>query len=227
MKLLILEDDQELNKNLTSQFEQLGFAVDAFFNFKKAWVQVSEFWREYDCIVLDINLPDGNGFEFCQKLRENDIGTPVVIMTAREKVSDKIHGLNIGADDYLTKPVDFAELAARVRAVIRRNSKDPLPVLEVGNLKINPQTQRVKLNKEPIELTSKEFAVLELLARHKDEVVTRTMIMEHVWGSDFETFSNVIDVYIKNLRNKIDKKHGQKLIHTIRGSGYRLSEKNK
>lgn len=225
MKIFILEDDKQLNQNLKLLFKRQGFAADTFLTFDDAWRQISEFWREYDCIVLDVNLPDGNGFSFCEQLRQQQILTPVVIMTARQHVKDKIHGLNLGADDYVTKPIDFEELLARVRAVIRRNSKNPLPVFVIGDLKINPQTRRVTRNNKPIELTSKEFSILELMARHDDEVITRIMILEHVWGSDFETLSNVIDVYIKNLRTKIDRGHKQKLIHTIRGSGYRLSSK--
>jgi DNA-binding response OmpR family regulator len=225
MKIFILEDDEQLKQNLKLLFKRQGFAADTFSTFKDAWHQISEFGREYDCIVLDVNLPDGNGFTFCEQLRQHKINTPVVIMTARQNVKDKIHGLNIGADDYVTKPIDFEELIARVRAVIRRNSKNPSPTFMIGNLKINPQTQRVTRGKKTIEFTSKEFAILELMARHYDEVITRTMIMEHVWGSDFETFSNVIDVYIKNLRSKIDLGQKQKLIHTIRGKGYRLSDK--
>lgn len=225
MKIFILEDDQQLNQNLSLLFKRQGFAVDAFLTFNDGWRQIEEFWREYDCIILDVNLPDGNGFSFCEQLRQQQIKTPVIIMTARQHVKDKIHGLNLGADDYVTKPIDFEELLARVRAVIRRSNKNPLPTFTIKDLKINPQTQRVTRKNKSIKLTSKEFAILELMARHDDEVITRTMIMEHVWGSDFETLSNVIDVYIKNLRAKIDRGHKQKLIHTIRGSGYRLSAK--
>lgn len=175
--------------------------------------------------MLDINLPDGNGFEICEKVRKQENTTPIIIMTARDAVSDKIKGLDLGADDYVLKPVDSLELIARVKALIRRNSKKPLPVLTIGDLEINTQTRRVIRAGTEIELPSKEFAVLELLARHSDEVVTRSMLMEHIWGSDFETFSNVVDVYIRNLRRKIDAGSQKKLIHTIRGGGYSLSDK--
>jgi two-component system copper resistance phosphate regulon response regulator CusR len=180
--------------------------------------------NEYDSIVLDINLPDGNGFEICEKVRKQENTTPIIIMTARDAVSDKIKGLDLGADDYVLKPVDSQELIARVKALIRRNSKKPLPVLTIGDLEIDTQTRRVIRAGQEIDLPSKEFAVLELLARHSDEVVTRSMLMEHIWGSDFETFSNVVDVYIRNLRRKVDTEGKKKLIHTIRGGGYSLSD---
>lgn len=223
MKLLVVEDDQQLSHNLTQQLEAEGFAVDAVGTIAEASVQMEEFSSEYDTVVLDITLPDGSGFDLCEHIRSLKIKTPIIMMTAKDTTSDKIKGLNIGADDYVTKPIEFQELLARIRAMIRRNSKEPLPELSIGGLSINPQTQLATRDGKVLDLTSKEFSVLELLARHSDEVVTRTMIMEHVWGSDFETFSNVIDVYIKTLRQKIDKGRKQKLIHTIRGSGYSLS----
>lgn len=225
MKLLLVEDDLRLSENIAKHLKKNLFAVDTVFNIEDASFQIEEFANEYDLILLDINLPDGDGFEFCQKIRQQGCSLPIIIMTARSEVSDKVKGLDLGADDYISKPVDFSELVARVRALIRRNSKDPAPVLSIDNLSMNPQTQLVMRNKKTIVLSSREFSVLEFMMRHHDEVITRTMIMEHVWGSDFETFSNVIDVYIKNLRKKIDTKGEQKLIHTIRGSGYSLSDK--
>lgn len=223
MKILIIEDDLVLLNTTKDQLEKAGFGVDTASSAEDGLFQTEV--NQYDAIVLDINLPDGNGFEICKKLREQHITTPILIMTARDGVDDRVKGLNLGADDYVLKPVDSQELIARVKALIRRNSKTPLPILKVSDLEINPQTQRVERAGKEIILPVKEFAVLELLARHSDEVVTRTMIMEHVWGSDFETFSNVVDVYIKNLRKKIDITGSKKLIHTIRGGGYSLSDK--
>lgn len=223
MKILIIEDDRSLLENTQTQFIKLGFGVDAATTAEEglSFLDVNE----YDSIVLDINLPDGNGFEICEKIRKQENTTPIIIMTARDAVSDKIKGLDLGADDYVLKPVDSQELIARVKALIRRNSKKPLPVLNIGDLEIDTQTRRVVRAGAEIDLPSKEFAVLELLARHSDEVVTRSMLMEHIWGSDFETFSNVVDVYIRNLRKKIDAGSQKKLIHTIRGGGYSLSDK--
>lgn len=223
MKILIIEDDRNLLENTQSQFAKAGFGVDIAATAEEGRILLDV--NEYDSIVLDINLPDGNGFEICEKVREQENTTPIIIMTARDAVSDKIKGLDLGADDYVLKPVDSQELIARVKALIRRNSKKPLPVLTIGDLEIDTQTRRVVRAGTEIDLPSKEFAVLELLVRHSDEVVTRSMLMEHIWGSDFETFSNVVDVYIRNLRKKIDSGSQKKLIHTIRGGGYSLSDK--
>lgn len=223
MKILIIEDDRSLLENTQTQFIKAGFGVDTASTAEDGLSLLDV--NEYDSIVLDINLPDGNGFEICEKVRKQENTTPIIIMTARDAVSDKIKGLDLGADDYVLKPVDSQELIARVKALIRRNSKKPLPVLTIGDLEINTQTRRVTRADKEIDLPSKEFAVLELLARHSDEVVTRSMLMEHVWGSDFETFSNVVDVYIRNIRKKIDAGSQKKLIHTIRGGGYSLSDK--
>lgn len=221
MKILLIEDDPRLLENTQTQFVKAGFGVDVSATADEALRQVGV--NEYDCIVLDINLPDGNGFEICEEIRSEGNVTPIIIMTARDAVSDRIKGLDLGADDYVLKPVDSQELIARVKALIRRSSKNPLPIITIDNLQIDTQAQRVTRAGQEIVFPTKEFAVLELLARHHDEVVTRTMIMEHVWGSDFETFSNVVDVYIRNLRRKIDITGQKKLLHTIRGGGYSLS----
>lgn len=221
MKILLIEDDPRLLENTQTQFMKAGFGVDVSATADEALRQVGV--NEYDCIVLDINLPDGNGFEICEEIRSEGNVTPIIIMTARDAVSDRIKGLDLGADDYVLKPVDSQELIARVKALIRRSSKNPLPIITIDNLQIDTQAQRVTRAGQEIGFPTKEFAVLELLARHHDEVVTRTMIMEHVWGSDFETFSNVVDVYIRNLRRKIDITGQKKLLHTIRGGGYSLS----
>lgn len=223
MKILIVEDDKDLLLNTKTQLEKAGFGVDEAATQETAEYQLDV--NQYDAIVLDINLPDGDGFQICKSIREKQNATPIIIMTARDALSDKLKGLDLGADDYVLKPVDSQEIIARVKALIRRSSKTPLPVLKVGDLEIDPQAQRVKRAGQEIPLPAKEFSVLEFLARHSDEVVTRTMLMEHVWGSDFETFSNVIDVYIRNLRRKIDGEGQKKLLHTIRGGGYSLSDK--
>jgi len=223
MKILIIEDDRNLRENTKNQFEKVGFGIDVAPTAEEG-LNLLEI-NEYDAIVLDINLPDGNGFEICDKIRKQENTTPIIIVTARDDLSDKVKGLDLGADDYVLKPINSQELIARVKALIRRNSKKPLPLLIIADLQINAQARRVTRAGLEVELPSKEFAVLELLARHSDEVVTRSMLMEHIWGSDFETFSNVVDVYIKNLRRKIDTFGLKKLIHTIRGGGYSLSDK--
>lgn len=222
MKVLLVEDDVELSKLLSGHLKAAGFAVDVVGSGEDGIFEASEF--AYDCLILDVNLPDIDGFEVLKKLRRQKITTPVLMLTARSGIDDRVAGLNLGADDYVGKPVDSAELIARIKALIRRSGKETLPLLEVGDLVVDPQAHLVKRGKKTIDLNAKEFAVLEYLAYHSNEVVTRTMIMEHVWGSDFETLSNVVDVYIRYLRQKIDTKGNPPLIHTIRGKGYILSD---
>jgi len=225
MKILIIEDDQTLAKNLKQVLVKDGFAVDTSDTREDGLAQ-SEI-NEYDCIVLDINLPDGNGFDLLTNLRKVENKTPVIIVTARGQIEDRIKGLNLGADDYVPKPVDSNELTARIRAVIRRNSQSALPVLAVGDLAVKPAEHFATVANHALDLTAKEFAVLEYLAQHNGQIITRTMLMEHIWGSDFETFSNVIDVYIRNLRRKLEKHSKVSLIKTIRGKGYILGKYEK
>jgi DNA-binding response OmpR family regulator len=223
MKVLLIEDDHKLSDLMKAQIVKQGIAVDTVFTGEDGLFLASE--NNYDCLILDINLPDISGFEVCKQLRAQKVITPILIITARDAVSDRIKGLDLGADDYVTKPIDAGELLARIRALIRRSSKEPLPLLTVADLTIDPAKQLVKRGDKQIDLNPKEFAVLEFLARHSDEIVTRSMIMDHVWGSDFETLSNVVDVYIRYLRRKIDNTGKKILIHTIRGGGYSLSDK--
>lgn len=225
MKLLVIEDDQVLAKNLKQVLIKDGFAVDTSSSQEDGLIQTEI--NEYDCAVLDINLPDGSGFNLLASLRKNENKTPVIIVTARGQVEDRIKGLNLGADDYVPKPVDSNELIARIRAVIRRNSQSALPVIVVGDLTVEPAQHTATVGEFALDLTAKEFAVLEYLAQHNGQVITRTMLMEHVWGSDFETFSNVVDVYIRNLRRKLEKYSQKSLIKTVRGKGYILGKYEK
>lgn len=225
MKLLIIEDDQTLAKNLKQVLVKDGFAVDASSTREDGFAQTEI--NEYDCVVLDINLPDGSGFDLLADLRKAENKTPVIIVTARGQVEDRIKGLNLGADDYVPKPVDSNELTARIRAVIRRNTQSALPVLTIGDLVVKPAEQNATVDGHTLDLTAKEFSVLEYLAQHNGQIITRTMLMEHIWGSDFETFSNVVDVYIRNLRRKLEKHLKISLIKTIRGKGYILGKYEK
>jgi len=220
MKILIIEDDQTLAKNLKALLIKDGFVVDTAKSKETGLIEIEV--NEYDCVVLDINLPDGSGFDLLKTLRQSENQTPVIIVTARGEVEDRIKGLNLGADDYVPKPIDSNELIARIRAVIRRNSQSALPVITIKDLIVKPAEHIATVNSHPLELTAKEFAVLEYLAQHSGQAVTRTMLMEHIWGSDFDTFSNVIDVYIRNLRRKLEKHSQTNLIKTIRGKGYVL-----
>ena len=222
MKLLLVEDDKTLAKNLHDVLVKDGFAVDIAESKESGLVEIEV--NEYDCIVLDINLPDGNGFDLLNEVRKTKNQTPVIIMTARGEVEDRVKGLNLGADDYVPKPVDSIELIARIRAIIRRNSQTSLPEIIIGDLVVRPTEHTAKVNNKTLDLTAKEFAVLEYMTQHSGQVVTRTMLMEHIWGSDFDTLSNVIDVYIRNLRRKVEAYSKNKLIKTIRGKGYVLGE---
>ena len=225
MKLLVIEDDHILAKNLKQVLVKDGFAVDTSSSQEDGLIQTEI--NEYDCIILDINLPDGSGLGLLADLRKSENKTPVIIVTARGQVEDRIKGLNLGADDYVPKPVDSNELIARIRAVIRRNSQSALPVIVVGDLAVKPTQHTATVGEFTLNLTAKEFAVLEYLAQYNGQVITRTMLMEHVWGSDFETFSNVVDVYIRNLRRKMEKYSEMNLIKTIRGKGYILGKYEK
>ncbi|MER3425560.1 MAG: DNA-binding response regulator, partial [Nitrospiraceae bacterium] len=176
----------------------------------------------YDLIILDLMLPVMSGLDVLRSLRKEKIKTPVLILTARAQIDQKVKGLDAGADDYLTKPFAIEELLARVRALLRRGSGEPLGLLQVEDLILNPATREVVRGGQRIDLTAKEYALLEYFMRNAGRVLTRPMIAEHVWNLDFDTFTNVIDVYINYLRNKIDRGHERKLIHTVRGSGYVL-----
>ena len=220
MKLLLIEDDLPLAESLCQCLKKNNFAVDLCQTYSQAEINLDV--NEYDCLILDINLPDGSGLELLQHLRERQDITPVIIMTARGKVDDRVTGLNLGADDYLAKPIDSSELIARIRAVIRRNSQQPLPCVQIKSLTIIPAQQSAFWESNKLDLTSKEFAILEYLAWHAGQVITRSMLMEHIWGSDLDRLSNVIDVYIRNIRRKIEQYTSEQLIKTIRGKGYVL-----
>ncbi len=176
----------------------------------------------FDCFVLDVNLPEIDGFELCRRLRAHHVGAPILMLTARDDVADRVAGLDAGADDYLVKPFAFDELLARLRALVRRGSSERPPVLTVGDLSIDPATRIVTRAGETITLSAREYALLEYLAQHAGEVVTRTQILEHVWDVNYMGMSNVVDVYIGYLRSKVDRPFGAPMIHTIRGAGYSL-----
>lgn len=220
MKLLLIEDDLILANNLAKILHQAGFVIEAAQTQETGLIKLDV--NDYDCLVLDISLPDGNGFDLLASLRQMKNKIPVIIMTARGQVEDRVKGLDLGADDYLAKPVDSHELIARIRAIIRRHANSALPVISVGDLILKPASHLAKIKDRELNLTAKEFSVLEYLALHHGQIITRSMLMEHVWGSDFDIFSNVIDVYIKNLRQKITKHTQSQLITTIRGKGYIL-----
>jgi len=225
MRVLVAEDERKISTYLKRGLEEQGYAVDTAFTGREALDYAEA--APYDIIVLDIMLPEMDGLTVCRELRKHGNRTPILILTARDTLDDRVNGLDAGADDYLIKPFALKELLARLRAMSRRNADTPKsPILQISDLTLDTLTRRVKRGVKTIELTSKEYAVLECLLREPDRVLSRTQIAEHVWNYDVNNQSNVVDVYIRNLRRKIDDGVEIKLIHTIRGAGYRLSIEN-
>jgi heavy metal response regulator len=220
MRILIVEDEQKMSAFIKRGLEEEGAAVDVAADGEDGLFQALN--GNYDLIILDISLPRLDGLEVCRRLRRERVTTPILLLTARDSVEMKVSGLDSGADDYLTKPFAFAELLARLRALNRRNRAEVNMRLEVGDLKLDPLTRRVTRGGRLIQLTSKEFALLECFMRHPDQVLSRTILAEKVWDETFDAFTNVIDVYVNYLRNKIDRDFSPKLIHTVRGAGYVL-----
>ncbi|MGQ0809875.1 MAG: response regulator transcription factor [Nitrospiraceae bacterium] len=220
MRILVIEDETKVGSFIKRALEEESYAVDLCADGAQGLDMALS--GSYDLIVIDLMLPNLPGLEVLRRIRREKIQTPVLILTAQSQVDQKVKGLDAGADDYLTKPFAIDELLARVRALLRRGPTDPTTVLQIDDLILNPATHEVTRAGQRIELTLKEYALLEYLMRHTGRVLTRPMISEHVWNQDFDTFTNVIDVYVNYLRNKIDRGRGTKLIHTIRGSGYML-----
>ncbi len=220
MRVLVVEDEHKIADFIRKGLTEHGYAVDVAHDGEEAldWPAVAEF----DVIVLDVMLPVRDGIEVCQVLRGRGVRTPILMLTAKDAVEDRVRGLDSGADDYLVKPFAFAELLARLRAVTRRQPAVLGSVLQIGDLILDTATRRVSRAGSDLELTTKEYAILEYLMRHPNQVLTRTMIAEHVWNYDFDNASNVIDVHIRNLRRKTDSPFPAKLIQTVRGAGYRM-----
>ena len=222
MRILVIEDEQRISSFIQRGLKEEHYVVDLASDGEEGGYLADI--NPYDLIILDIMLPKEDGVTVCKKLRKKKNTTPILMLTARNTVKDKVSGLNAGADDYLPKPFSFEELLARVRALLRRPKDQNLNVLKIADLELNQLTNEVKRSNKLINLTTKEYALLEYFMLHANQVVTRTMISEHVWNENFDSFTNVIDVYIKYLRNKIDDGFKQKLIHTMRGRGYILKK---
>ncbi|MFN2490848.1 MAG: response regulator transcription factor [Actinomycetota bacterium] len=221
MRILVVEDEVKMAALLKRGLEEEGYAVDTTANGTDAvWLGTE---NAYDGMVLDLMLPDFDGFEVCHRLRQAGRWVPVIMLTARDAVPDRVRGLDAGADDYLTKPFSFAELLARLRALMRRGQSERPAILEVGDLKMDPAGRRVGRSGRAIELTAKEFSLLEFFMRHPQEVLSRTRILEHVWDFAYEGGSNVVDVYVRYLREKIDRPFERDSLQTVRGAGYRLN----
>ena len=223
MRLLLIEDEIRRSHYIKKGLTEQGFAVDTAYDGEEGLYLAKE--ETYDVIILDVMLPKLNGIEVCKKLHLSKKNTPVLMLTARSETEDKILGLESGADDYLTKPFVFAELKARINALLRRSYHQVTINLSIDTLEVDPLKHVVKRNNKMIKLTPKEFAILELLLRRKNEVVTRTQVIEHVWDYNFDSLSNVVDVFMGTLRKKIDRGFKKKLIHTLHGIGYMISDR--
>ena len=222
MRILVVEDEKDLNNIITKHLKKNNFSVDSVFNGEEALEYLD--YGTYDLIVLDIMLPKVNGYEVIKKLRENKNETAVLMLTARDSIEDKIKGLDLGADDYLIKPFDFGELLARIRALVRRKYGNTSNTMEIDDLCIDIEKKNVVRGGKNIELTGKEYEVLEYLIQNKGHVLSRDKIRDSVWDYGYEGESNIIDVLIKNIRKKIDIGNSKQLIHTKRGLGYVLKE---
>jgi len=225
MHVLIVEDEEKLAQSLKKGLEQEGFSVDYILDGEEAEKRISIHNQDYDLIILDVMLPKVDGVTLCKEVRKQGVLTPILMLTGRDGMDDKVVGLEAGADDYLVKPFAFAELLARVRALLRRPHESLPQKLEAAGVVLDPAKRRVSKNGREVDLTLKEFELLEYLMRNRGRAVDREQIFSHVWDFASDSFSNVVDVHIKNLRKKIgERNHGKQLIETIRGVGYRLAE---
>jgi len=224
MRILLVEDGRRIADFIRRGLSEEGYAVDVAADGEEAidWPAVADF----DLIILDLMLPRRDGIDVCRTLRQDGVRSPILMLTAKDAIEDRVRGLDSGADDYLVKPFAFAELLARVRALVRRGPAVHGTRLEVDGLVLDTATREVSRGRRGIELTTKEYAILEYLMRHSKQVLTRTMIAEHVWNYDFDNATNVIDVHIRNLRRKVDDPFPTKLIQTVRGAGYRIAGRN-
>jgi two-component system, OmpR family, response regulator len=220
LRLLVVDDDVKLSRAVGRGLRHEGYAVDVVEDGDAALAQAT-LW-EYDGIVLDVMLPIRDGFEVCRLLRERGCWAPVLMLTARGQIADRIEGLDVGADDYLAKPFDFGELLARLRALTRRVPPERPSRLELGDLVVDPATHEVWRLGEPVQLTAREFSVLEFLARHPGEVVSRAKLLEHVWDANYLGSTNIVDQYVGALRRKLELPFDRPLIRTVRGVGFKL-----
>jgi two-component system OmpR family response regulator len=220
MRFLVVEDDVKLSRAMARGLRHEGYAVDTAADGDAALVQAAVY--DYDAVILDVMIPERDGFEVCRTLRERGCWAPVLMLTARRGVDDRIRGLDAGADDYLAKPFDFGELLARLRALLRRAPAERPTRLEAGDLIVDPATHAVERGGTAVSLTAREFRVLEYLARRAGEVVTRTDLLEHVWDQNYPGSTNIVDVYVGYLRKKLEQPFGRPLIRTVRGVGFQL-----
>lgn len=223
MRVLVAEDERDLNRIICKKLKVEGYSVDTCYDGKEAleFIEVTP----YDIILMDIMMPFKDGYEVLEEARKKGIKTPVLFLTAKDAIEDRVKGLDLGADDYIVKPFHFDELMARIRVMIRRNHGSVSNKLQVADLILDSSTHTVERNGKNIELSAKEFAILEYMMQNKGIVLSRTKLEEHIWNYDYQGFSNMIDVYIRYIRIKVDKDFEPKLIHTVRGVGYVLKDK--
>jgi heavy metal response regulator len=222
MRILVVEDEKKVARFIEQGLEEEHYSVDVAHDGQKGAVMAET--QTYDLIILDVMLPIMNGLEITRRLRDSKLTTPILMLTAKTTTEDKVAGLDSGADDYLTKPFAFAELLARVRSLLRRGSLEKSTLLACADLELDTITHKARRGGKQIDLTAKEYALLEYFLRNKDRVLSRTIISEHIWDYNFDTGTNLIDVYVNHLRNKIDSTFEKRLIHTVRGVGYVLRE---
>lgn len=224
MRILVVEDEHKIANSIKQGLSQEAYAVDVMYDGIKGYDFAAS--EDYDLIILDRMLPGMDGLEVCRKLRANNIHTPVLMLTARGQLAEKVEGLDTGADDYMTKPFAFTELLARVRALARRPKVTTGAILQIADLTLNPATFEVKRDKKIIALSNKEYSLLHYLMRHPNKIFTKEQIISHVWNYDADVLPNSVEVYVKHLRDKIDKPFQDmpNLIHTVRGFGYKIGE---
>lgn len=223
MRILVVEDERDLNRIICKKLKVEGYSVDSCYDGEEALTYIDG--ANYDIIIMDIMMPKKNGYEVLAQIRKEKIATPVLFLTAKDGIEDRVKGLDLGADDYIVKPFHFDELMARVRAMIRRNHGSTTNILKIDDLELDCGTRVVKRAGKEIELSAKEFSILEYMMQNQGIVLSREKIEEHIWNYDYQGASNMVDVYIRYLRVKIDKDFNTKLIHTVRGVGYVLKEK--
>jgi DNA-binding response OmpR family regulator len=222
MRILLVEDERKLANAIIRALKLQNYAADTAYDGTTGLdLAIGE---SFDLILLDVMLPGINGIELCRQIRENGVHTPILILTAKGQVADKVIGLDVGADDYMVKPFSFEELFARIRALIRRPQEVNQPVLKINNLTLNPLSYEVQRNTHHIQLSAKEFAILEYLMRQKNTVVTRDQLIAHIWNYDTNILPNVVEVHIKHIRDKIDEPHSVSFIQTVRGRGYCIKD---
>jgi heavy metal response regulator len=222
MRILVVEDEKKVARFIQRGLEEEHYTVDVANDGERG--ELLALGQNYDLLILDVMLPKRNGLELTRTLRQQKKSTPILMLTAKTTTEDKVAGLDSGADDYLTKPFAFAELLARVRSLLRRGSQEKSAVLTIADLELDTVTHKARRAGKVIDLTVKEYALLEYFLRNKERVLSRTIISEHIWGNSFDTGTNLIDVYVNHLRNKIDSRYTRTLIHTVRGVGYVMKE---